>query len=218
MSANQPPGQGPVQPLDAVTASLVAAEFTALRSEIENRADKELQLSVFAVIALGTLFTAGFTSKNEAVILTYPILGAALAVGWAGQDRGIQLVGQYIAKVIEMRAGLKSMSWEHFIQSIPGFKASFRYSARLIFGGTEVMAIVVGSSLSKGLHILTVLDFISSGWSVFRSWTIDDVLVILGALSVVTTLVVLWRVAPNEKDVDRILKDLGLVPQLPSKS
>jgi hypothetical protein len=188
----QPPKplESPVQPLDPVTVPIIVAEYTALREEILQRMRSEAQLEALALIALGTLLAAGVQFRSAPLILVYPVVATALAIAYAAEDRGIQLLGAYIARTLEEeRVGTHTLNWEHFIGNVRGFKTWFRNGVRLLFVGTEILALFLAISIS--VDIKRTLDSVLSLTFSAQDVTFDGTILLLGAACTLVTLMVL---------------------------
>ena len=61
---------------------LVVAEFTGLRAEVLKHIELQFQLVAVAVVALGTILSVGYQTKNAAIMSLYPLL--SLTQGFVG--------------------------------------------------------------------------------------------------------------------------------------
>jgi hypothetical protein len=109
---------------------------------------------------------------------------------WVAEERGIQLAGYYIAtRIEERRAGIDYISWEHFVANQRGFKSRFQTAISLLFVTTEIVAVIIASSISADLRGVISALFVGQFRLQFSSP--DTLLAILGAVSVVLTLLIL---------------------------
>lgn len=128
----------------------IVAEFTALREEILKLTDMQHQLVAITVLTFGTLMVGGIQYKNASIILVYPVLALFLSAGWFTHAYGIDMLGHYIQRHIEVKVGIENIGWENHSRnnSIPHYILAF-LGARGIFPVTQVIAIIVGISLAS---------------------------------------------------------------------
>jgi hypothetical protein len=139
------------QDFSADEASMIRAEFSALRDEILKRSELQHQFVSFALIAAGTFLTVGLQANAPVlVLLLYPALAVFLAAGWAQHDFRKGQIGAYIRDSLEKR--VVGLGWESHLSHIrkKGEGSPFLlmgpfslFSARGVFLGTQLLTLVV---------------------------------------------------------------------------
>lgn len=174
------------------TNELMIAEFNAIRAEILKRIEQRYQMFSLALLAPGTLLAFSLQAKNPAVALLYPPFAYALAVAWSDSERSIRQLAEYIRKRIEARLGYPG--WEttvlvnHKHQGILSRWLAYQ-SARITFLGTQLLTIIVGTTLSKPIGSIVTIGSLA----VPDYGGLVDGLLLLGVISVLVTAFFLRR-------------------------
>ena len=177
------------------------AQYQSLRDEIIKRIEMEHQLVGLAMIAAGTVLAAGVQGNRAYIILLLPPITFFLATAWAQNDRRIREISTFIRSQIESRADQKVLWWETYKGTREGMSGSLNLvAANSLFIGIQMMAFILGASLSKTLNVL-------------REWyltepvpTLDPLvtaLLVIDLASILLTAVVLRRIRIRGLDKPR---------------
>jgi hypothetical protein len=130
------------------SVELIVAEYESLREEILKLTEIQSQIVVLALVSFGTILTFGTQYKNAQVILMYPVLVLFLAIGWATNAHGIDMLGSYIQNQIELKVGTENIGWEHFSRKdkISHSLIAF-WGSRAIFPVSQIIALAASLSL-----------------------------------------------------------------------
>lgn len=128
---------------------ILVAEYTALREEILKRIEIQHQVISFTLIALGTILTVGFQTKNASIMLIYPVLALFLSALWLSNEHGVHKAASYIEKKIEVKVGIERLGWEHYnIENVEPFRVIGALGFRATFIVSEILAIITSLSVS----------------------------------------------------------------------
>ena len=125
-------------------------EYNALRNEILKRIELQHQMISLTLIVFGTILGFGLQLHSSSIVLLYPVVSFFLAASWAHNGRSIRDIATYIREQVEARAGENNFGWEH--RALPHRRLLGRLdtlSARGIFAGTSLLAILVAVPLAK---------------------------------------------------------------------
>lgn len=155
--------------------NLVIAEFNALRDEIVKHIEIEHQLLSLALIALGTILTVGFQTKNASLIFLYPVLGMFLSIVWLANFKVVYNLANYIYSRIETHAGQNNIGWESVRKSMPSGWTDKLYSfgSMGILIGSELLALLAGilvANFNIQENTLLVVAIISSIFTIIMSF------------------------------------------------
>ncbi|MCK2241769.1 MULTISPECIES: hypothetical protein [unclassified Crossiella] len=156
---------------------MAIAEFTALRAELLKHIELQFQLVGVSVVALGTILSVGYQTKNAAIMSLYPVLAMILGLYWLNLAHAIMRCGTYIKTYLEPRMPAGHIGWEHYIRRNP-----LRYDALGYWG---VRGTFLGGSVATVLSTLGIIQ-----------WSASDIVALgLGVLAMIATFVVffLWR-------------------------
>jgi hypothetical protein len=170
---------------------ILLAEYAALRAEILKRTEVRYQLMTVALLAPGTILAFGVQSKNASLLLLYPAFALFLSTAWASNFRSVRRLGAYIKTRIETTLGY--MDWEHIVASQFHSHSLTYLAARGIFIGTQLITMTVGLTIAS----LPSVKFGGAEWiTVSPIDPLLDVSLILGIVSILTTLFVLRSPTP----------------------
>jgi hypothetical protein len=144
----QLPTAGPVQ-LEGVGKDIFLAQYSSLRDEIHQRVDQRQQLLTYAMIGAASFFSIGLQSWVSGVtVLCYPLLAFFLACAWGQHDNRIGEINQFLRELedryLEACNGWESYRRKTFIKKRSSFFDSVSFSARGLFAGSELLALVIG--------------------------------------------------------------------------
>ncbi|HJQ47298.1 MAG TPA: hypothetical protein VJ870_13435 [Amycolatopsis sp.] len=151
---------------------LVATEFMALRGDLLKHIELQFQLVAVSVVALGTILSVGYQTRNAAIMSLYPLVSLILGIYWLNMAHTIIRVGTYLKEVLEPLMSPAQCGWEHYVRKNPirGDAIGF-WGVRGIFLGGPVVALI---------SALTTME-----WS-----ATNIVAFVLGAVTTVGTFVV----------------------------
>ena len=95
-----------------VDIAKIAAEYSALRSEILKRIGLRQQFISMTLTIAGVFLGIGVTT--DTVALVYPLLAAFLAVGWVQNDIRIKQIATYIRE--RLASTTPYLGWETHVQ------------------------------------------------------------------------------------------------------
>ncbi len=149
----------------ARSVELIVAEYASLREEILKLTDIQSQIVVIALLSFGTILTVGTQIKNAPIMFTYPILVLFLAIIWANNAHGIDMLGMYIQNQIECKVGIENIGWENFSRKdrAPHSLIAF-WGSRAIFPITQILALFAGFSLVD-FNVLTIILLVPAFFS-----------------------------------------------------
>jgi len=143
------PSSGAVR-LDAETSGLIIAEYQSLRAEIVKMMEMQSQLVSLAVIGFGAVLSFGFETRNPVVILVYPMLAGILQIYWLNHAHAVQHIADYLADVVEPKAGKGVLGWENYGRTNPVHYPRFGYwGVRVIFMLSATLAVVVAPIVGR---------------------------------------------------------------------
>ena len=176
----------------AAAASLLIAQYQALRDEILEKMRRNGQILSLTVLALGTLIAAGVQFHNAALVLIYPIVAASLAYMWVAEDQGIKDVGSYIRDKIEgPLSTLGYEYWEHWLEEKSRVKRRFRRPLLLFYLSTEAVSLVIAGYMSSDIE--EAIQGLAAGHVGIYPLSQDTLLFALAVVAVVVSLFVLVR-------------------------
>ncbi|MEV6823915.1 hypothetical protein [Amycolatopsis sp. NPDC051102] len=155
---------------------LTAVEFASLRTEIVKHYEIQFQLVAVAVVALGTMLSVGYQTKNAAIMSLYPLLSLMLGAYWLNMAEAILRCADYIRSTIEPLMRASHVGWESHLSSMPIRRLSFGYwGVRGIFLGGPVVALLSAATTSQWspIDIVTfTIGALATGltFAVFISW------------------------------------------------
>lgn len=119
-------------------------ESTALRAEMRQSIEMELQLLFFTLASAGTVLSLGIglQDKNTGVLLLlmYPVLSLFLAVRWAHVNGIKHRIANYIRE--ELESHLDGHGYETYLNRVRP-RSLNTISTRALFVGTQVVALVL---------------------------------------------------------------------------
>lgn len=128
---------------------LIIVEYTALREEILKRVELQHQILSLTLIIFGTILSFGLQVHSSSILLLYAIIALFLAANWSHNGRTVRDIGRYIRSQIETKVGVQNIGWEHRIRPRQRLGGLNFISARGIFIGTSLLAIVLAIPLAK---------------------------------------------------------------------
>lgn len=133
-----------------VSKDLLVTEYEKLRDEIHQRVDQRQQLLTYALIGAASFFSVGLQSWASAVtVLCYPVLAFFLACAWSQHDTRIGQINQFLRQVEDTHLHDLAPGWETyrrktFIKKRSPLADSVNFSARGLFAGSELLALIIG--------------------------------------------------------------------------
>jgi len=136
-----------------ISKDLLLAQYSSLRSEVHQRLDQRQQLLTYALIGAASFFSIGVQPQVASItVLCYPLLAFFLACAWGQHDARIGEITVFL-RAMEDRGlfGALGPGWETYRRTT--FKKrrfslfdSISLSARGLFAGSDVLALVLGVS------------------------------------------------------------------------
>jgi len=100
-----------------------------------------------AVVALGTILSVGYQTKNAAIMSLYPLLSLILGVYWLNMAHAIIRCATYIKDTIEPLMSPAQPGWETYIRRKPIRGDAIGYwGVRGIFLGGPVVSVLSAST------------------------------------------------------------------------
>jgi hypothetical protein len=206
----------PMTTNDDLRNRLVEAQYVGLTTGIRDGENRQAQIVLLTVIALGTAIGVTFQAKNPAISLAYPVFGLVLAVVWAAEVNGIRVAAAYIADYIELpfqdridnvqvrkrskkqlpeRPTVPAFGWEHYIH------ANRRVEGRLYSVAVSTMFIVSELAAIASGALLLFPSTSATPWDITHRFVTamitsgDDVLYgalfIIDGISILLTIVII---------------------------
>jgi hypothetical protein len=129
---------------------LLIAQYGALRSEIHQRVDQRQQLLTYALIGAASFFGIGLQSWVSSVtVLCYPLLAFFLACAWSQHNTRIGQITIFLREIEDKSLSQFGLGWESyrratFIKKRFSLASSVSFSARGLFAGSELLALIIG--------------------------------------------------------------------------
>lgn len=163
-----------------VGKDLFIAQYSSLRSEIHQRLDQRQQLLTYTLVGAASFLSIGVQpGVSGLTVLCYPLLAFFLACAWSQHNTRIGQLNVFLREIEDKH--LPGFGWESYRRATfkkkrSSLSGSVSFSARGLFAGSELLALIVGvARFLDGPQML--LPF--------------GVLVIVDALAIMSTAVVL---------------------------
>jgi hypothetical protein len=171
--------EGPSRAENDQVESILLAEYSALRTEIERRCNIQWSLFALQVTTAGAIASLAIArTSNLALLLLIPLSSFMFGFRYILHDVHIDLIAQYVRESLSGRLG-NNLNWDTWKKSAiadNAYRAWFSptgwkltHPTRLAFEGLAILALIA-TAVGAAYHLLTrdyawpVIAGLTAGW------------------------------------------------------